>query len=111
MSTLFGKIIRREIPAKIAFEDEDCLAFHDIAPQAPIHLLLIPKKFIAKLGDAKPEDAPLLGLLLSKIPEIVRAAGIHDFRVVINSGAEAGQTVFHLHLHILGGRKFDWPPG
>lgn len=110
--TLFSKIIAREIPADIVYEDELCLAFRDIAPKAPVHVLLIPKQALAKLGDATDGDQAMLGHLLVKAAEIARQEGCGDaFRVVINSGAGAGQEVFHLHLHILGGRDFSWPPG
>jgi histidine triad (HIT) family protein len=110
--TIFGKIIRREIPAAIVYEDELCLAFNDVNPQAPVHVLLIPKKPLPRLCDATPEDHALLGHLLLKAKEVAADLGIGDrFRLVINNGAEAGQTVFHLHLHILGDRPFSWPPG
>lgn len=111
-ATIFSKIIAREIPADIVFEDEVCLAFRDIAPKAPVHVLLIPRQPLAKLGDAGPGDQAMLGHLLVKAGEIARQQGCGDaFRVVINSGAGAGQEVFHLHLHILGGRDLGWPPG
>ena len=107
MTTLFGKIIRREIPADIVHEDELCLAFKDIHPQAPIHILLVPKKEIARLAEADPTDQALLGHLLLTVNKIVRQLGVEDaFRVMISNGADAGQTVFHLHLHILAGRRF-----
>jgi len=110
--TIFSKIIQREIPADIIYEDDRCLAFRDIAPQAPVHVLLIPKKPIPRLADATAEDAALLGHLMVTAGEIARQEGVGDaFRVAVNSGAAAGQSVFHLHLHILGGRSFDWPPG
>lgn len=112
MTTIFGKIIRRELPADIVYEDDLCLAFRDINPQAPTHLLLIPKKEIAGLTDAQPEDQALLGHLLLAVNKIARQLGVEDaFRVVMNNGAGAGQSVFHLHLHILSGRRFRWPPG
>lgn len=107
MTTLFGKIINREIPADIVYEDDLCLAFKDIHPQAPIHILLVPKKEIAQLADADPADQALLGHLLLTVNNIVRQLGVEDaFRVMISNGADAGQTVFHLHLHILAGRRF-----
>ena len=110
--TLFTKIIEREIPADIVYEDEKCLAFKDINPQAPVHVLLIPKVIIPKLCDADSEQQSLMGHLLLKVGDVARSLGIgDDFRVVVNNGAGACQTVFHLHLHILGGRKFTWPPG
>jgi histidine triad (HIT) family protein len=110
--TLFAKIIRREIPADIVYEDELCLAFRDVNPQAPVHVLLIPKKPLEKLADAQVEDQALMGHLLLKAGDIARQLGVGDaFRLAVNNGAEAGQSVFHLHLHILAGRPFKWPPG
>lgn len=111
--TLFSKIIRREIPANIVYEDDLCLAFTDINPQAPTHILLIPKKPIPMLAEATSEDKELLGHLLLIVKQIAQQAGLHDngYRVVINTGNDGGQTVFHLHLHILGGRQLQWPPG
>lgn len=112
MSTIFAKIINREIPASIVYEDDHCLAFRDVNPQAPIHVLVIPKKEIPQLSDATAEDQALLGHLLVAAGRIARDLGVGDaFRLVINNGAEAGQSVFHLHLHILGGRRMTWPPG
>lgn len=112
MATLFSKIIAREIPADIVYEDEHCLAFRDINPQAPTHVLLIPKQEIPRLADAQSSDQVLLGHLLLAASKVAQQLGIGDaFRLVINNGAEAGQTVFHLHLHILGGRSLHWPPG
>lgn len=110
--TLFSKIINHEIPADIVYEDDLCLAFRDINPQAPVHILLIPKHVIEKVADATESDQPLLGHLLLKAGEIARQQGYADaFRLVINNGEEAGQTVFHLHIHILAGREFSWPAG
>lgn len=112
MSTIFGKIIRREIPADIVYEDEHCLAFRDINPQAPTHVLVIPKREIDKLSSASPEDQALLGHMMLAAGKIARELGVGEaFRLVVNNGADAGQTVFHLHLHILAGRKLRWPPG
>jgi histidine triad (HIT) family protein len=112
MSTLFGRIIRRELPADIVYEDEHCLAFRDISPQAPTHVLLIPKKEIARLADAAAEDQSLLGHLLLVANKVARQLGVEDaYRLVVNNGAGAGQSVFHLHLHILAGRPMRWPPG
>jgi len=112
VTTLFGKIIRRELPAEIVYEDEWCLAFRDINPQAPTHVLLVPKKEIDKLSSATPEDQSLLGHMMLAAGKVARNLGVGDtFRLVVNNGAEAGQTVFHLHLHILAGRKLKWPPG
>ena len=109
--TPFSKIIRKEIPAEIVYEDEDCLAFKDIHPQAPVHVLLIPKKTISQLSKVEKEDESILGKLMMCVPEVAKQMGLHDYRVVINNGEEAGQTVFHLHLHIIGGRHLQWPPG
>ena len=107
MNTIFGKIIRLEIPASIVYEDDECLAFHDVNPQAPTHVLLIPKKEIPRLADAQPEDQALLGHLMLAVGKVVRQLGVEDaFRVMISNGADAGQTVFHMHLHILAGRRF-----
>ncbi len=110
--TLFTKIIDREIPADIVYEDELCLAFKDINPQAPLHILVIPKKNIVKISDTTENEQDLLGHLLLKAGEIANAQGYGEaFRLVINNGENAGQTVFHLHIHILAGRSFSWPPG
>ena len=110
--TLFEKIIAREIPADIVFEDELCIAFRDIAPQAPLHILLCPKVPLKMLSEAADGDGKLLGHLLLIAPRVARLLGYNDgFRVVVNNGSDAGQTVFHLHLHILAGRTFGWPPG
>ena len=112
VTTIFGRMIRREIPADIVYEDDLCLAFRDINPQAPIHVLLIPKKEIARLADAQPEDQALLGHLLLAANKVARQLGVQDaYRVVVNNGAGAGQSVLHLHLHILAGRPMRWPPG
>ena len=111
MPGLFTKIINREIPADIVYEDEICLAFKDINPQAPVHILLIPKKEIASLKDAADGDQALLGHLLLKASHIAKEQKLEGYRVALNTGASAGQTVFHLHLHILGGRNMGWPPG
>ena len=111
--TLFEKIAAREIPAKIIQEDEDLIVFHDINPQAPIHVLVVPKKPIPRLTGATKEDGKLLGDLLLKAQEIAKSLGIAEsgFRVVINNGRNGGETVPHLHVHLLGGRPFAWPPG
>jgi len=112
MATLFTQIINREIAADVVFEDEHCLAFRDIDPKAPTHILIIPKKEIAKVSQASAEDQQLLGHLLLKAADIARQEGVADnFRLVINNGSEAGQSVFHLHIHLLAGRPFAWPPG
>ena len=110
--TLFSKIIRREIPADIVYEDDQCLAFRDITPQAPTHILVIPKQPIPSLADASEADAPLLGHLLYAVTQIARQQSLDQgYRVVVNTGQDGGQTVFHLHLHLLGGRGLEWPPG
>ena len=110
--TLFTKIINREIPADIVYEDEQCLAFRDISPQAPIHILMIPKTPITRIAHATDQDQQLLGHLMLKSCAVARSQGYGDnFRLVINNGEEAGQTVFHLHIHIMAGRGFGWPPG
>jgi histidine triad (HIT) family protein len=110
-SCLFCRIVRREIPAKVIHEDEHTLAFRDIDPKAPTHVLVIPKQHVATLNDAT--DATLVGRLLIAAKEIAAAEGISEggYRTVVNCGAGAGQTVFHLHLHLLGGRRLSWPPG
>jgi len=111
--TLFQKIIKREIPANVVYEDDLCLAFCDIDPQAPHHILLIPKKHIPKLSDSLSTDKELLGHLLLTANKIaLEQEFIGDgFRLVINNGEKSGQTVFHLHIHILAGRPMKWPPG
>ena len=111
IDTIFEKIIRREIPAKIVYEDDFCLAFHDIQPQAPIHILLIPKKKIQDLFSLQKEDQALIGHLMECIPEIAKKLGIREFRLISNCGSSAGQSIFYLHFHLLGGREFSWPPG
>jgi histidine triad (HIT) family protein len=111
--TIFSKIIKREIPADIVFEDTECLAFRDIHPQSPTHVLLIPKKEIPSMAELRADDAPLMGYLLTKAAEIAKQLGLSEdgYRIVINTRAYGGQTVHHLHLHILGGRPLSWPPG
>ena len=111
--TIFSKIIRREIPAQIVFDSEQVLAFKDISPQAPVHILVIPKRIIPRLSAAQSSDQSLLGELLAAAAKIADEQGLRDsgYRVVINNGKAAGQEVEHLHLHLLGGRKFGWPPG
>ena len=112
MSTLFEKIINREIPADIVYEDELSLAFKDINPQAPVHVLIIPKKPIEKLSDANIEDQALLGHLMLVAGKIADQLNLDNtFRIIINNGAGAGQSVFHLHLHLMSGRPLSWPPG
>jgi len=112
MSTLFEKIINREIPADIVYEDDFSLAFKDINPQAPVHILIIPKKPIEKLSDAESDDKELLGHLMLVAGKIASELNLDNtFRIVINNGAGAGQSVFHLHLHMMSGRPLSWPPG
>jgi histidine triad (HIT) family protein len=111
--TIFEKIIAREIPADIVFEDDQCLAFRDVNPQAPTHVLLVPKRAIPRLGAATSDDQKLLGHLLVKAGELAKMLGLSEsgFRLVVNHGPDGGETVPHLHLHILGGRPLTWPPG
>ena len=109
--SLFTKIIEKKIPAKIAYEDENYIAIHDINPQAPVHLLVIPKRLIATLNDVVPADAELLGGLFLVAQKLMKQMGQSDYRTVFNCGAEAGQSVFHIHLHVLAGRPMGWPPG
>ena len=110
--TLFQKIIDKEIPAKIIYEDDLSLVFEDINPQAPTHLLIIPKKPIVKISEVVEEDKELMGHLIWVAGEVARKIGVEDaFRLVVNNGAKAGQSVFHVHVHLLSGRPFLWPPG
>lgn len=111
--TLFEKIIAREIPAQIVHEDGQCLAFRDISPQAPVHILVVPKKPVPRVAAAEVVDEPLLGHLLVVAAEIAKKEGIAEsgFRVVVNNGPHGGETVPHLHVHLLGGRPMHWPPG
>jgi histidine triad (HIT) family protein len=109
---IFSRIIRREIPARIEHEDDLCLAFHDVAPQAPVHLLVIPKQPIPSLADVTAADEPLLGHLVAVASHLARKLGLDDgYRLVVNTGRDGGQTVHHLHVHLLGGRGLGWPPG
>ena len=111
--TIFQKIIDREIEAHVLFEDEQCIAFEDINPQAPVHCLIVPKKYIKRLGETQEEDEQLLGHLLLTASAIAKQMQIHEtgFRIVVNNGKEGGETVPHLHVHLLGGRPLQWPPG
>ena len=110
--TIFGKIIRREIPADIVYEDDRALAFKDVNPQAPVHLLVIPKKPIPQISLAEEVDEQLLGHLLLIAKKVAAEAGLTDgYRLVVNNGTDGGQTVYHLHVHVLGGRSLQWPPG
>ena len=110
--TIFAKIIRREIPAQIEHEDELCLAFHDVSPQAPTHILVIPKKPIPSLAEVTDADTHLLGHLMSVATDIATKLNLTDgYRLVVNCGKDGGQSVNHLHIHLLGGRALGWPPG
>ena len=111
--TLFEKIAVREIPARIVAETEEWLAFHDVNPQAPTHVLIVPKRVIPRLVSATPDDAGLLGRMLVAASDIAKTLGVSEsgFRVVINNGRDAGESVPHLHIHVLGGRPLQWPPG
>ncbi len=110
--TVFQRILDREIPADIVFEDDRCLAFRDIHPQAPVHVVVIPKKPIPTLNDVTEADESLIGHLFVAMREIASRLGLHNgYRVVVNCGPDAGQVVMHVHFHLLGGRQFGWPPG
>ena len=111
--TIFEKIATREIPAEIVFEAEDFLAFRDVRPQAPVHVLIIPKRCIPRIATATGEDAALFGRMLAAVPEIAQRLGVAEsgYRLVINNGPDAGESVPHLHIHLLGGRALHWPPG
>ena len=111
--TLFEKIIARQIPARIAYEDDQILAFHDIDPKAPVHVLLVPKQPILRIAAATQQDQAVLGHLLLKAAHVAELLGLREggYRLVINNGRDAGETVPHLHLHLLGGRALTWPPG
>ena len=110
--TIFEKIVAREIPAKIIWEDEDAVAFHDVNPQAPVHVLIVPKKVIPRLADATEKDSRILGKLLLVARDVAKKLDLSGgYRVVINSGPDAGESVPHLHVHVLGKRALAWPPG
>lgn len=113
MNCIFCKIVHKEIPSKIIYEDDRVLAFHDIAPQAPVHILIIPKKHYSTLLDIKEDDRELIGYIFNIIKKIAKQTGVDErgFRIVVNCNQEGGQTVYHLHFHILGGRQMHWPPG
>jgi histidine triad (HIT) family protein len=112
MNCLFCKIVEGTIPSTRVYEDDQCIAFADIHPHAAVHVLVVPRKHIASLAQATPEDTPLLGHLLATVAEIARQHGLDKgYRTVINTGDDGGQTVEHLHLHLLGGRIMHWPPG
>jgi len=109
--TIFGRILRGEIPCDAVYADEYCLAFRDVNPQAPVHVLVIPREAIVNLADAGRQHRELLGHLLLVAAKVAKQEGLEGWRTVINSGAEAGQSVFHLHVHVIGGRPLGWPPG
>ncbi len=109
--TIFSRILKGEIHCDEVYSDSVCLAFRDIQPQAPVHIIVIPRKAITSLGEAQAEDKELLGHLLLVSKKVARQEGLDNWRTVINTGEESGQTVFHLHLHIIGGRPLQWPPG
>lgn len=110
--TIFSKVIDKSIPADIIYEDGKCLAFRDISPQAPVHVLVIPKVPIPRLSEAKDDDAELLGHLLIVAKNVAKKESLHDgYRIVINDGKHGAQSVYHLHVHVLGGRQMTWPPG
>ena len=111
--TIFEKIIAREIPAKIVLEDEEVIAFHDVDPKAPVHVLIVPKRVIPRLAEAKESDEGLIGKLIATAAKVARDLGIDEsgYRVVINNGPDAGESVPHLHVHLLGKRSLAWPPG
>ncbi len=112
MSTIFEKIIAGEIPADFVYQDDLCIAIRDVAPQAPSHLLIIPRKPIPRVGEAQPEDQSVLGHLLLIAGQVAEREGLAEgYRIVINNGAAGGETVPHLHVHLLGGRQLEWPPG
>lgn len=111
--TIFEKIAAKQISAKIVFESDHFFAFHDVNPQAPVHVLIVPKRVIARLGESTPEDASLLGEMLAASRQIAHQLGVLEsgYRIVINSGRDAGESVPHLHIHLLAGRALQWPPG
>ncbi len=113
MATLFSKIIRGEIPSKKVYEDDYTYAFHDISPQAPIHVLIVPKREIVNVAEANENDVEVLGRVLLAAKEVAKILGVAEsgYRLVFNNGAGAGQTVFHLHCHLIAGRELRWPPG
>lgn len=110
-SCIFCKIARKEIPSKTVLETDDVLAFRDLSPQAPVHVLVVPKAHLSRLSAATPADEALVGECVSAAAAVAKSEGLSSYRLVINDGADAGQSVFHLHVHLLGGRLFTWPPG
>ncbi|XP_028399479.1 uncharacterized protein LOC114522900 [Dendronephthya gigantea] len=111
--TIFGKILRKEIPADMIYEDDKCIAFRDVNPVAPKHVLVIPRKPIARLSEASEDDTQLLGHLMMTAKKVAKQEGLHEsgYRIVINDGRDGAQSVYHLHIHIIGGRLMNWPPG
>ncbi|KAJ0005247.1 hypothetical protein NQD34_011461 [Periophthalmus magnuspinnatus] len=110
--TIFGKIIRKEVPVPLVYEDEQCIAFNDINPQAPVHILVVPKKPIVQLSKAEETDSALLGHLMIAAKKVAEKAGLSKgYRIVVNDGPDGGQSVYHIHIHVLGGRQMGWPPG
>lgn len=110
--TIFGKIINREIPSKIVYEDPHCIAFEDIAPQAPTHILIVPKTRITQMSVVTKRDQPILGHLMWVANEVAKQLKVEqDYRLVVNNGPKSCQSVYHLHIHLLSGRQFGWPPG
>ena len=108
---VFCRIVRGEASARVVYQDDDVTAFHDLNPQAPVHVLIVPNHHVAGVGQTEPEDEPVLGRLLTTARRLAEEIRIKDYRLVINNGSLAGQSVFHLHVHLLGGRRFGWPPG
>lgn len=108
---IFCQIAQGDAPARIVYQDEDVTVFHDLHSQAPVHVLLIPNRHIVNVAQAKPEDGLVLGKLFSAARRAAEELGVTDYRLVINNGSQAGQSVFHLHMHLLGGRRMSWPPG
>jgi len=113
MACLFCEIVAGRIPSRVAYQDDTVLAFHDIKPEAPVHVLLVPKKHLASLLDLEPEDDALVASLVRRARDLAKELGLGErgFRLVFNAGADAGYSVFHIHLHLLGGRRLAWPPG
>nr|XP_045608763.1 adenosine 5'-monophosphoramidase HINT1-like [Procambarus clarkii] len=110
--TIFAKIIRGDIPTKFIYEDDQCVAFHDVSPQAPVHFLVIPRKPVAMLSDAEDSDEQLLGHMMIVARKVAKEQGLDKgFRLVVNNGQHGAQSVYHLHLHVMGGRQMHWPPG
>jgi len=108
---IFCRVVARELPATLVYEDDQCIAFEDVNPKAPCHLLVVPRRHIPTLNDGGEEDEGLLGHLLAVASRVAREKGVRSFRTVINTNADAGQTIYHLHVHVLGGRIMRWPPG